>query len=80
MTKQQFDKAVTLARSSEDLSKHDDTVLHGCALAGFTPATCTLQASARFIRWHAINLDGSVDSEALNDLRAISRKRWLVVE
>ncbi len=78
MTKQQFDKAVALATSSEDLSNHDDSVLYGCALADFVPATVTLQAAARFIRWQAVNLNGTVDSESLNDLRAISRKRWLV--
>jgi hypothetical protein len=78
MTKQQFDKAVALATSQEDLSAHDDNVLHGCGLPDFRPVTVTLAACARFIRWHCVCLNGTVDSEALNDMRAISRKRWLV--
>jgi hypothetical protein len=50
MTKQQFDKAVELARSKIDLSMHDDSVLDGCGLPCFKPATVTLEAAARFIR------------------------------
>lgn len=78
MTKQQFDKAVALATSEVDLSHADDTILHGCGLPEFRPVTCTLEAAARFIRWHCVCLNGTTDSEALNEMRNISRKRWLV--
>ena len=80
MTKQQFDKAVTIACGQQDLSQVDDSVLHGCALPHFQPATITLEAAAKFIRWHATCLNGQVDSEALNEMRNLSRKKWLVVE
>ncbi len=78
MTKQQFDKAVTLARTTLDLND-DDEVLYGCALPNFKPVTVTLEAAAKFIRWHCVQLNGQVDSEALNEMRNISRKKWLVV-
>jgi hypothetical protein len=80
VTKRQFDAAVALATSEVDLSHADDTALHGCGLPGFKPATCTLAAAARFIRWHCVNLNGSVDGEALNEMRELSRKRWLVCD
>jgi hypothetical protein len=78
MTKQQFDKAVALARSQADLSQVDDTALDGCALPHFKPATVTLEAAAKFIRWQCLCLNGQMDGEALNEIREISRKRWLI--
>lgn len=78
MTKRQFDQAVDLARSNADLSGASTGILAGCALPGFQPVTITLEAAAQFIRWHCICLDGSVDGEALNDMRHISRRKWLV--
>jgi hypothetical protein len=78
MTKQQFDKAVSIARSNVSLDNVDDTILDGCALPDFKPVTVTLEATARFIRWHCCQLNGQIDSEALNEMRNISRKKWLV--
>ncbi len=80
MTKSQFDAAVALATSAADLSQADDSALDGCALPGFKPATCTLEAAAKFLRWHCVCLNGSVDSAALNEMREVSRKRWLVCD
>jgi len=79
MTKQQFDKAVTIARSDADLSAVDDTILDGCGLKDFKPVTVVMEACAKFIRWHCITLAGGIDAEALNEMREISRKKWLVV-
>lgn len=78
MTKDQFNAAVAIAQSKVDLSNVDDTVLDGCGLPGFVPVTVSLEACAKCIRWHAICLNGQIDSEALNEMRNISRKRWLV--
>lgn len=77
MTKNQFDAAVKMA-SEGTFGDADDTVLHGCGLPDFKPVTVTLAAAARFIAWHCQCLNGSFDSEALNDMRNISRKKWLV--
>lgn len=78
MTKQQFDNAVAIARSNNDLSNVDDTILYGCALPDFKPVTVVLEACAKFIRWHCVMLNGQIDAEALNEMRLISRKKWLV--
>lgn len=79
MTTQQFSQALQIAQSKEDLSLVDDLILDGCGLPGFQPVTVTLKAAARFIRWQCICLNGQVDSEALNEMRAISRRKWIVV-
>lgn len=78
MTKQQFDAALKLAQSNKDLTGVDDSILDGCGLPNFQPVTITLGTAAKFLRWHVITLTGGVDSLALNEMRSISRKRWLV--
>ena len=78
MTKDQFSAALTIAKSKVDLSNVDDSILDGCGLHGFVPVTVSLEACAKCIRWHAFCLNGQIDSEALNELRSISRKRWLI--
>lgn len=78
MTKTQFDAAVAIARSKVDLTNVDDSILDGCGLPGFVPVTITLEVAAKCIRWHAVCLNGQMDSEALTEMRNISRKRWLV--
>ena len=78
MNKQQFDAAVQLIRDGRDVSGADDTPLHGCGLPGFKPATVTPEAAAKFIAWHCLQLNGQFDGQALNELRALSRKHWLI--
>lgn len=78
MTKDQFSAALAIAKSKVDLSNVDDTILDGCGLPDFKPVTVSLEACAKCIRWHAFCLNGQIDSEALNDMRNWSRKRWLV--
>jgi len=78
MTKQQFSDAVAIAQSETDLTTVDDTILYGCGLPDFKAVTVTLEAAAKFIRWHCMMLNGSMDSEALNEMRNISRKKWMV--
>lgn len=78
MTKQQFDAAVKMAQEGSFDENADDSILDGCALPGFQPVTVTLDAAARCIAWHCVCLNGSIDSEALNEIRNISRRKWLV--
>lgn len=78
MTKDQFSAALTIAKSQVDLSNVDDSILDGCGLPDFKPVTVTLEACAKCVRWHAVCLNGQIDSEALNDMRHWSRKRWLI--
>jgi hypothetical protein len=77
MTKVQFDNAVVMAQEGT-YADVDDSVLFGCGLADFKPVTITLDVAAKFIAWHCINLDGTINCEELTEMRNISRKRWLV--
>jgi len=79
MTRQQFDKAMQIAKST-NLENVDDSILDGSGLPGFKPVTVTLQAAAKFIKWHCMYLNGQWGSEELNEMREISKKRWLIVE
>jgi hypothetical protein len=78
MTKAQFDKAIEIARSNTDLSQVDDTILDGCGLPGFEPVTVTLEAAAKFLRWQCVCLNGQLDSHEVNEMRNVSRRRWLI--
>ena len=80
MTKVQFDKAVKMAQSGRFDKNVDDTILDGCGLPGFKPVTVTIDVAAKFIAWQCVCFNGSIDSDALNECREISRKRWLVCE
>ena len=79
MTKPEFQAAYSLAVSGVDLSAHDDTILDGCALAGFSPVTATVEAVARFLRWHVCQFNGGVDHEMLTDLRNCFRRKVTMV-
>ncbi len=78
MTKDQFDSAVKMIRDGKDVQGADDTPLWGCLLPDFKPATVTLEGAARFIAWHALQLNGQFDGEALNEMRNVSRRKWLI--
>jgi len=78
MKRVEFDKAVKMAQEGTYDANQDDSVLHGCGLPGFVPVTITLDVAAKFLAWHCICLNGSVDCEQLTEMRAISRKKWII--
>ena len=78
MTTQQFKQAANMAIEG-NYADVDDSVLHGCGLAGFIRATITMDVAAKFIAWHCVQLNGQFDCEALTEMRNISRKKWVVV-
>lgn len=79
MTRQQFSDALVLAKSKMEFDLVDDSSLHGCGLPGFKPVVVTLEMVAKLLRWQCLQLNGQWDSEALQDCREISKKRFLVV-
>lgn len=78
MTKTEFQAAYNLAVSGVELTA-DDSLLYGCALPDFQPVTVTVETAARFIRWQCCCIFGGVDSDALNDLRNIFRRKVQMV-
>jgi hypothetical protein len=79
MTKTEFSKAFEIARSDMDLSGVEIESFNGFGLYGFQPIATTLQAVARLIRWQCYCLNGSIDSEALNDIRQIGKRKFEIV-
>jgi hypothetical protein len=77
MTKAQFDAATKMAKEGT-YGDVDDTILDGCGLPDFKPVTVSIDAAARFIAWQCLCLNGQFDQEALNEMREISRRKWLV--
>lgn len=79
MTKEQFAEAFKIARSDEDLSQVDDSILHGCGLPEFQPVTVTINCFAKLLRYQITQLNGGVDEIELNNMRWIARRKIQVV-
>lgn len=79
MTHEQFKRALEVAESDADLSKIDDSNLFGYGLPDFKPATTTVEAVAKTIRWQARFLNGNWDAKELDSVRRFGKNRFLVV-
>lgn len=80
MTLAQFQKAFAIANdTSIDLSTVDDTILFGCGLPRFEPVHTTLEAVAKLIRWQAMQFNGEWNSEALNEVTTIGRRKFMIL-
>ena len=77
MTHQEFKTAVKLAETGE-YDNVDIDILFGCGLPDFKPVTITMDCAAKFIHQHAMQFNGSWDTDALNEVRQISRRNWLI--
>lgn len=74
-----FKRMMVTAKSNRDLSHVDDSILHGCALPEFEPVVATIDQVARFVRWHALMLNGDWDSEQLTTLQTLFRRKVTMV-
>jgi len=78
MNKPELKLALELAKSNQPLPTIP-SCLNGYGLPGFTPVYVTIQAIAALIQWQCVCLDGSLDSEALNELATLGRKRFQII-
>ena len=74
-----LDKALALARSDAPLNVEDLSIFDGFGLPDFKPVTCTVEALAMLIRWQCFCLNGSIDSEALQEIATLGRHRFFVL-
>lgn len=79
MTKNQLNRAMEMAKSDADLSNVDTGIFHGFGLMSFKPVWCTIDQIAALIRWQVIQFNGGTDSEALQELANVGRKKFLVL-
>lgn len=80
MKREQLEKAVQLALSNADLDIADLAMFDGFGLAGFKPVTVTTRALAMLVRWQCVQLNGQINSEALDEIAAFGRTRFSVVD
>jgi len=80
MNRHQLEKAVQLALSKADLDVADLAIFDGFGLPGFRPVTVTTRALAMLIRWQCVQLNGQINSEALDEIATLGRTRFSVVD
>lgn len=78
MTKKDLSQALKLARSNIDL-KVDTSFFDGYGLRDFKPVHCTICQVAQLMRWQVLNITGTVDAEALNELATVGRKKFVII-
>ncbi len=79
MTKTQLSEALHLAQSKDSLANEDTNLFDGFATKNFKPVICTIRQLAVLVRWRAVNLNGTVDMDGLNEVAYWGRLRFQVV-
>lgn len=75
----EFKKAFAIANNPTiDLSQVENDVIIGYGLHGFKPVTITLEMVAKEIRYHALMMNGKWDSRALDEVKTLSKKSFLI--
>lgn len=81
MTKNQLDRAMTLARNYEvNLLNVDLSTLEGYGLPNFQPVTVTVEMVAAMIRWQCIMFNGEIVAEELDLLVRVFRHKVTILE
>jgi len=78
MTAKQFEAAVTLAKSGVEINE-DTSNLFGFGLDDFKPTATTIGAVAKTINWQCAIWDGTWDMTEMDNIRKLSRKRFIIV-
>ena len=81
MTKKELSQAYALAISDTVISPEEASidVFDGFGLKDFDKVYVTIKQIARLIRWQAICFDGSIDSDAMQEIGYCGRKSFLVI-
>ena len=79
MLKTDLTRALAMARSAQPLGVDGIELFNGFGLPGFATVSCTVRALAQLVRWQCINLDGSVDAPALDEIARFGRRRFQVI-
>lgn len=79
MTTKQFNQALSLATSKENLRDASIGVFDGFGLPDFQVVYVTLRQVARLIRWQALQFNGELDQAALREVKFFSKKRFSII-
>lgn len=78
MTKNELSRAVKLVQDKQhkplDTNKFD-----GFALRDFKPVTCTIDEIASLVAWQCLNLNGTIDGNALQEIADAGRYKFSIV-
>lgn len=78
MTKNELNRALTIAQSTETLENVDISIFAGFVLPGFAPVNVTSRQIASLIRWQAFQFGGEIDAQAFNEIATSGRKKFNV--
>ena len=86
MTTKQLSAAMTMAQDMKvrfinDEGQHlvDISVFDGFGLENFKPVVVTLRQLAALIRWQCFCFNGDIDSDNLNEIARVGRRKFTVV-
>ena len=80
MNKPEYSEALRIAASPTSLHEWSDLgVFYGFGLPDFAPVGVTVRQVAALIRWQAWRFDGTWDTVALEELRNLGRKRFMIL-
>ena len=74
-----LDSALAIARSDRPLNLDDLSLFGGFGLPDFRPVICTVEALAVLVRWQCVYFNGSIDSEAFDEIARLGRHRFTVL-
>ena len=84
MTRNELSKAVALAQTDVSLPKYIgpqsvDCPFDGFALSDFEPVTCTIRDLAALVRYQCMQLNGELDTTALNEIAECGKRKFTIV-
>lgn len=79
MNKAEFREALEIARSERDLSDVNISLFDGFGMPDFKQVCCSTTDVAKLIRYQALNFDGSMDYDALADIKRIGRRKFSII-
>lgn len=80
MTKQELSQAYDIAiTNAADLHDFDIGVFDGFGLPDFKPVYVRIEQVARLIRWQCQYMDGTWDSENLQDIATVGKTKFLII-
>ena len=79
MRKEEFKKALELAKDRKVELPTDISIFAGFGLKDFDPVHVTLDRVAALINWQALQFNGEWDAEALNEIGIAGRKKFIII-
>jgi len=80
MTKEQVSKAYEIANNGQEIGFDGIEIFDGYGLPDFKPVHATILQVAKLMKWQAQYISGQWDSEELNEICKLGRKRFIIID